>query len=507
VVHDTPRAQRRRCRAWRVGRKVLTPAEELGLSGSALASRVQRALHRLPDGVIAGLIRRLREAAIEEHLVYLHDGGLEPVRILPCPLAVLPEQLAYIHHVTLGIQNALKRLPGMYLEDPDVAEVLRLPEAEERWLRECWGSSHEEHNPLFGRLDAVVDFTSPMWKDSLRFLEPNLSGIGGLHMVPTSERLIASLIVPAIQGYDPELELSTGQDIRDLLTQVILEHASAVGSGHRLCFVEPKYAGDGPDEQAELARHVRRRHGLTVMHADPSELTLRDGRVWYGDEVVDLAYRDYSVTDLLELQAEGTDVEPMRVLLRENRVISSIAAELDQKSCWEILSDGLLARRHFSPEERLIFHRHIPWTRVVSDRQVMLPDGRPGGLLEFARAGHERLVLKPNRSYGGEGIVMGCAVTRQEWDIALDAALADAERWVVQQVVPIPVREFPVLGPDGTVHSEPFYTVMGFAASDDGVAILARASQKQVVNVAQHGGLCSVMLSRSRAPVGVATSA
>jgi hypothetical protein len=485
---------------------MLTPAEELGLSGSALASRVQRALHCLPDAVLANLIHRLREAALEQHLVYLHDGELEPVRILPCPITVLPDQLAYLHHITLGVQNALKRLPELYLHDPAVAEILRLPEAEERWLRECWGTSQEEHNPLFGRLDAVVDFTSPMWKDSLRFVEPNLSGIGGLHMVPTSERLIAGIMVPAIQGYDPDLQLTIGQDMRDLLTQVILEHTAAIGSGHRLCFIEPKYSGHGPDEQAEVARYLRVRHGLTAMHADPSELTVRGGRVWYGEELVDIAYRDYSVTDLLELQEEGIDVEPMRVLLRENRVISSIAAELDQKSCWEIFSDMGLCQRYFSPEERLIFQRHIPWTRILSDRRTMLPEGRLGGLLEYARAGYERLVLKPNRSYGGEGIVIGCAVTQVQWQAALDAALADSERWVVQQLVTIPVREFPVLGPDGAVHSEPFYTVMGFAASDDGIAILARASQKQVVNVAQHGGLCGVMVSRSRPPVGLATA-
>jgi len=313
---------------------MLTPAEEVGLSGSALAGRVQRALRCLSEAALARLIDRLREAALEQHLVYLHDGEFEPVRILPCPVTVLPDQLAYIHHVTLGIQNALKRLPEMYLHDSAVAEVLRLPEAEERWLRECWGTSQEEHNPLFGRLDAVIDFTSPMWKDSLQFLEPNLSGIGGLHMVPTSERLIAGIVVPAIQGHDPELELTIGRDIRDLLTQVILEHATAIGSGHQLCFVEPKYCEDGPDEQAEVAKYLRDRHGLTVMHADPSELSLRGGRIWYGDQLVDLVYRDYSVTDLLELQEEGVDIEPMRVLLRENRVISSIAAELDQKSCW-----------------------------------------------------------------------------------------------------------------------------------------------------------------------------
>ena len=41
--------------------------------------------------------------------------------------------------------------------------------------------------------------------------------------------------------------------------------------------------------------------------------------------------------------------------------------------------------------------------------------------------------------------------------------------------------------------SEPFYTVMGFAPGPDGLAILARASQRQVVNVAQRGGMCAVL--------------
>jgi hypothetical protein len=485
---------------------VLTPAETLGLSGAAVASRVQRALHRLPEPVLAGILERLREGAVQRHLVYCRDEVLDPVRVLACPLTVLPEQLAYIHHVTLTLQNALKRLPELYLSDPLVAAVLRLPDEEERWLRECWGTSQSEHNPVFGRLDAVIDFTSPMWKDSLRFVEPNLSGIGGLHMVPSSERLVLEVVGPALCQDDPTLHLALGDDIRDLLTQVLLEHADAIGSGRRLCLVEPKYEGDGIDEQADLARYLRDRHGLQVTHADPSELRLHRGRVWHGDDPVDLAYRDYAVADLIELAGEGVDVEPMKVLLRENRMISSIAAELDQKSCWEVFTDPLLSHRYFGADERLVFQRHVPWTRLIADRPSLLPDGRWGSLLEYARAAHEQLVLKPDRGFGGEGIVLGPAVSQVEWETALDRALADEQRWVVQQLVAIPVREFPVLAPDGRVVMEPFYTVLGFAASDDGVAVLARASQKQVVNVAQHGGLCAVLVCHSRPEVGVATS-
>jgi len=484
---------------------MLTPAEEHGLAGLALASRVQHALYRLAPAELAGVIERLRAGALADHVVYLHEGDVEPIRILPAPITILPDQLAYVHHVTLTVQNALKRLPSLYLHDFTVREILRLPDAEEAWLRECWGLSHEEHNPVFGRLDALVDFTSPMWKESLRFVEPNLMGIGGLHIMPACERLIETIVVPALRSGDVDLDLAAGKDIRELLTAVLLEHRAAIRAGPNVCFVEPKYAGNGPDEQALLAHYLHERHGLAVMHADPSELTLRGGVVWYQDQRVDLAYRDYGVVDLLELEAEGVDVEPMRVLLRENRVVSSIAADLDQKACWEVLTDPRLCQQHFTPAERQIFQRHILWTRVLGDRRTVLPDGRQGHLLDFARGHHEELVLKPNRAYGGDGIVIGPAVTRDAWEEALAAELADPDdRWVVQQVATIPVREFPVVGPDGGVHVEPFYTVMGFAAGEDGVAILARASQKQVVNVAQHVGLCGVLVSRSRSLVGQA---
>src|SRR5262249_45704289 len=162
------------------------------------------------------------------------------------------------------------------------------------------------------------------------------------------------------------------------------------------CFVEFLYAGAGPDEQGELARYYHDRYGLKVLHADPSELTLRGGEVCYNDEPVDLVYRDYEVRDLLALEKEGKDVEPLRELFRQNRVISSIAAELDQKCCWEVLTD-LRSARHFTADERQVFRRHVLWTRHLADRRTSLPDGQTGGLLDYVRREQEFLVLKPNR--------------------------------------------------------------------------------------------------------------
>lgn len=476
---------------------VLTPAEELGLSGMHLDSRLRKAFYAMPPETIVELSQRMTVEAARRHLLYLRDGEPEVIHIMLRPIAVMPDQLSYLNFVSLTILNALKRLPDLYLQDFTVRQILRLSADEERWLWESWGESQRENNPVLGRLDAVAEFTSPMWKDSLRFMEPNLCGVGGLHMGPTAEQLLAELVLPAVQQLDPQLQMEVGQDLREIFIQEVFDHLQAIGrSGQNVCFIEPKYAGQGPDEQEALAQYYHDRHGLKVMHADPRELEIVGGEVCYEGVAVDIAYRDYEVRDLLQLEREGVDVKPVRKLFRENRIVSSMAGDFDHKSCWELLTDLTLVNKYFTAEERQIFRRHILWTRVLRDRDTTLPDGETGDLLPYVRQERETLVIKPNRSYGGEGVFIGHLVDAVEWDRRIDAAVADADSWVVQRLASLPVHEFPVVGPEGNVHVEPFYTVIGFAPSKYGLGILGRSSQKQVVNVAQRGGMCCILIGR-----------
>mgnify|MGYP001615886104 CR=1 FL=1 len=209
---------------------MLTPAEELGLSGLGLASRVRKAFFRIPESRLIELAERIRGEAKRRHLCYLRDGQEEVCHVMLLPITVLPEQLSYIHYVSQTIGNALKRLPELYIQDFAVRELLRVSEGEEKWLWDCWGPSQRENNPVFGRLDAMIDFISPMWKDSLKFVEPNMGGIGGLHMIPTAERMLAEIVLPVLKEYDDSLQLEIGRDIRELLMQEMLDHLQAVGS-------------------------------------------------------------------------------------------------------------------------------------------------------------------------------------------------------------------------------------------------------------------------------------
>jgi hypothetical protein len=198
---------------------------------------------------------------------------------------------------------------------------------------------------------------------------------------------------------------------------------------------------------------------------------------------------------MLGVEREGADISGMRQLFRENRVLSGIAGELDQKAACEVLTDPELCARHFGAAEQRVFRRHVAWTRLLTERRTVLPDGRGGDLFDFARRSRERLVLKPNRGYGGYGIVVGAAAKPSAWGEALDRAAREAGAWVVQSFVELPVHEFP-RAERGRLRREAYYCVMGFAPAGGGLAILGRASPRQVVNVAQRGGLCAVVVTR-----------
>lgn len=471
------------------------PAETSGLRGARLAARVRQALYRLSAAELAATDEGMREAGSRRHLEYFHDGRVEAIRVLPCPITLLAEQLVYLHSVARTLHHALLRMPALYLEDAAVRALLRLEPAEDEWLRACWTPAVRARNPVFDRLDCMVDYASPIWKDTLRFVEPNLTGVGGLYLVPAVEEVVEEVVVPRLVARDPSLRITRLADARTLLLHELVEHLEAIGRpGGTICLVEPKYELEGIDEQRRLVEYYSDRHGIRMVHADPSELRMKGDEVYCGDCRVDLVYRDYGVLDLADLADAGWDPEPMRRLFRENRVVSSISAELDCKACFEVLTDPELAERYFGEEERRVFHHHVLWTRVVGHRRTTLPGGESGDLLEFARREREWLVLKPSRGYGGEGVLLGQTVGDAQWCSALDAALADEELWVVQRLAQIPVIEVPTLTPEGVLQPEAFYHVMGFASTDDGLAILARASQRQVVNVAQRGGMAAVML-------------
>ncbi len=195
-----------------------------------------------------------------------------------------------------------------------------------------------------------------------------------------------------------------------------------------------------------LFRDYFESQGIPCVIADPREVEYRDGKLMAGDFHVTLIYKRVLINELVD--ECGVDSPVVRAV-RDGAVcmVNPFRCKLlHKKASLAVLSDERNAHL-FSPEEREAIDAHIPWTRIVEERRTT-HGGAEVDLVPFIRDNAERLVLKPNDDYGGQGIVLGWDVDSAAWEEAIRTALS--EPYIVQERVELPKIVYPSFA-DGRV--------------------------------------------------------
>jgi hypothetical protein len=452
---------------------------------------------KIPPAESRAVFRDIEREAEKARFFYEDDDGTQRlIPILVRPRIIRPEQETYFHKVCLELTRALEKLAKLYIEDPRVRELLPFTEREERWLRDIWKKVARQPQTVVARLDANADFGAVDWDKSFHFFETNSVGVGGMYYAPACADIILRTVVPKMKRVAPALLLKPQDDMRQLLLEQITIHAHAIRKRRlNTAFVQDKSAVGGPTEFPFLVEYFEK-NGVPAVHVDPLELRLKGDELYARDLPVDLVYRDAEIGEYIDYEDEGHDVSALKAAFLKNQVVSSVAGEFDHKSTFEVLTSPALAE-HFTTRQRRIFKRHVLWTRIVRECRTTGPDDEDIELVPWLRRNKDKCVLKPNRSFGGTGIVVGPHVDLDSWDAAIKQALEDSAETggvVAQRYVEVRTKDFPVLSPDGHVSLEEFYVVCGLLATPRGVGILGRASKKRVVNVGQKGGLTAVLV-------------
>ncbi len=452
---------------------------------------------KIPSREARKLFDRVREESERAGLLYQDDdGAMHAVPVMMRPRVISPEQEKYFHGVCLEVTRAIQKLARLYVEDARVKALLPFTEREDRWLRDVWKKVARAPQTVVARLDANTDFSAVDWDQNFHFFETNSVGVGGMYYAPAVAEILQRTVVPAMQKIAPALLLKPQADMRQLLLEQITSHARAIGKRRlHTAFLQDKSLVGGPTEFPYLVEYFRAQ-GIPAVHADPTELRMRGEELMVGDLPIDLVYRDAEIGEYLEYEDEGVDLGPLKSAFLGNQVVSSLAGEFDHKSTFEVLTSPEFSE-HFTLRQQRIFRRHVLWTRIVREARTTGLDGEEIDLLPWLRRNKDRLVLKPNRACGGEGIVIGPHCDLHQWGEQLEDALA-AEREtggvVAQRYVDVRVKDFPAQDADGAISLEEYYVVCGVLATPRGVGILGRASKKRVVNVGQQGGLVAILV-------------
>ena len=215
-----------------------------------------------------------------------------------------------------------------------------------------------------------------------------------------------------------------------------------------------------------LARSLLTAHGLPAIVADPTSFTHRDGKLWLGDQAVDLVYNrlvDFDLSEpghraLRDAYAAGD------VVVTPNPHQHALLA--DKRNLVTLTDEAMLGMLRVGAADRAILAR-IPRTRNVT--------------AEFADemwGQRANLFFKPAAGHGGKAVYRGDKLTRKVWAAIL------ASGYVAQERV-APSERVIALGNERTKHKVDvrLYTYKG-----ELLLAAARLYQGQTTNFRTPGG-------------------
>ena len=433
------------------GIRVHSPAEEVGLMGQRLATRVQNALDRVPATSMVELLRAIGQMA---------DGS--PSR--PTSATASPKRSSSFRvrsrcgTTSSGTRTTSRRpsssarsgFPTCTSRCPRCARSFASRPIEEEWLRECWTPAHREDEP---------DVRAARRRRGLR-----VGDVEGLHQVhgaePERDRRpahrvhlpspsSASSSSPPCSEQDPSIRLPAPRRHARVAApgSARAPRGASAGPNGQIVFVDPKLAARGPR---------RARRGGALVHGDstgcPCSTPIPASCVRSGDEVF---YGDCARGRRhTAMRACSTCWRtPTREWTSRRCAPSSARTASSRRSARSSTRRALRAVHRSGAGRAAVHRRGAPGdaaARAVDAaplrrRFTTLPDGERIELPEWARRERDSLVLKPNRSYGGEGVIVGHAADAERRGSPRSSARsATPSRWVVlQQAAPIPVKSLP----------------------------------------------------------------
>jgi hypothetical protein len=455
---------------------------------------LDRELCRLPSELRRAFRAQLITDSMALGLWTEVDGLRAPIPIPARPWLVDQETVKYLHQISWQLRLAMRLLPNILNTFPEAQQVVPLNGAESHWLQMTGDQETGPGERLFCRIDAVGRCRGSDWRNSIKFVETNVVGIGGMTYAPAA----SEALMRALEAFLPSVQrLEALPDPRILLMDELRDHARCLelSESPRVALMDDLRLYRLGGEMARLAGFLK---GLGMeaeavdardFHSDSS------GRVLGGSQEFDLIYRFLELRELDEID-ESFNLQALHRAFREGRMIPSMAGELDHKSCYELFTDPKY-RGIFSDSQLEVFDRHVLWTRLIFERRTTAPSGEEIDLFGFLTENQDRLVIKPNRSYGGIGVVLGPHETAESWTEAMAEARRNPGEYVVQELAEVAQEELPLFVDDGSIRMTPCFLSLGLFPTCDRLGALGRYSGGRVVNISQEGGVIPLALAHS----------
>lgn len=429
-------------------------------------------------------LKRLDDFNATHGVVY--GGKTIPVPIKPHFIS--PRQRRVMEVSLRRIMSALDKFVAHWLQNEELQEMWGVTDEEMALYR---GDPGYDQPIQIARLDAFLhDY-------KLKFLEFNCDSPGGTGYADMIHRGFLEMFAQNDMGRD--WVVSNRRRQLHLAEALSACYADWRGRGHLdrpenpyIIVSDWRDVGSLPDIDITIG-HLRE-EGYDVDFADPRDLELKGGELWFQGKRVDVVYKRVIVKELVH--------EPAAQALAEAYKAGTVCMVNSPRSVIVGNKKILAALRRpdvlaiMNPEERQVIRDTVPWTEVLRDDTAEFRDFVIE-LKPFVQNNKDRLVLKAAQSYGGKDVFLGFETDATTWHSLIEEHIRD-NAWIVQELVDIPKELFPEVGAEQVNMRLMNVNINPLAFGGRYSGCYTRISEKNVINVSFGGGMVPTMTLEPR---------
>lgn len=278
------------------------------------------------------------------------------------------------------------------------------------------------------RLDGYLEQGS----ERLQLLENNADAPAGMLFTPRVNAVVRDALAAAGCPGPAWSELTFAKETA--LLDVLLDCLRRAGLGDgepRVAVLQ--FAGRSNRESPQMAAAFQAA-GVPAVVADPRDIRLAGGRVWFGSEPVNVCWNKVNTVGWSEVEsdpalvARWVEALSAREFVHVNPFAARYVAEskltlaLPREPRFEAL---------FSAEERALVDTLLPWARrLTKDAVTQAGQAR---LLPDVLERQSEYVIKEPYDIRGDGVTVGLGLSRGAWEQAVGRALDD--QLIVQSYV------------------------------------------------------------------------
>lgn len=439
----------------------------------------------LEDAELAESSRKMLSDGLEEAKLIFGGRPLSPYLR---PHFVMESDWKRVTAICETIWGALQKVKDAAIESDELLRELGVTSDIERDMVSI--------DPKYKQVSASARLDSFLTEDTYSYVELNGESPAGIAFADSATEIFQTL--PVMKKFAESYEVMPLEGRSKMLAVLLSSYEEFLGRKpeHKptIAIIDLK---DLPTiKEFELFKEYFESQGHPAIICSPDMLEFSDGRLRAGDFEIDIVYKRLLVNEYIPIVGQYPallDAYRAGAICMANSFRSKL---VHKKAIFAVLTNERYAHL-FTEEELAAIKAHVPWTRKFREEQTMHNDEQIE-LVEFTRRNSSKLVLKPNDDYGGHGIYIGWAVSAEEWEEAIKAALADGD-YLVQERVKTGKEVFPALSDDGKFEFVEQLVDLDPLLFDGKVgSAFTRLSFTELANVSSGGGMVPTFIIREK---------